>query len=66
MVELFVPPAKVAAAKQEASVLPQLALTKLDTQWLQVHCELGKISIKIGVSALSKCLIHMYMYVGSE
>ena len=53
MIELFVPPVKVAAAKQEASALPQLALTKLDTQWLQVRCELGKVSIII--SALSKC-----------
>ena len=36
VVELFVPSAQLPAAKEEAAALPKLALTKLDTQWLQV------------------------------
>ena len=37
--ELFVVPERLAAAREEASSLPQLALGKLDTQWLQVLSE---------------------------
>ena len=37
--ELFVPADQLAAVREEASSLPQLALTKLDTQWLQVLSE---------------------------
>lgn len=39
----------VAAAKQEASVLPQLALTKMDTQWLQVRRVLIMLALIIGM-----------------
>lgn len=39
VVELFVPSAQLPAAKEEAAALPKLALTKLDTQWLQVLSE---------------------------
>ena len=39
VVELFVPSAQLPAAKEEAATLPKLALTKLDTQWLQVGSE---------------------------
>ena len=37
--ELFVPADQLAAVREEASSLPQLALTKLDTQWLQILSE---------------------------
>ena len=37
--ELFVQPDRLAATREEASGLPQLGLTKLDTQWLQVLSE---------------------------
>jgi 3'-phosphoadenosine 5'-phosphosulfate synthase len=39
VLELFVPPDQLAAVREEASGLPQLSLTKLDTQWLQVLSE---------------------------
>ena len=38
-VELFVPPDQLQAAREEASSLPQLNLSRLDTQWLQVLVE---------------------------
>ena len=34
--ELFVPDHKVDEVRQEAETLPQLEITKLDTQWIQV------------------------------
>ncbi|XP_031566901.1 bifunctional 3'-phosphoadenosine 5'-phosphosulfate synthase-like [Actinia tenebrosa] len=37
--ELFVAPNKVEQAKQEASSLPKLSITKLDLQWVQVLAE---------------------------
>lgn len=37
--ELFVQPHRLTAAREEASSLPQLAMTKLDTQWLQILSE---------------------------
>lgn len=37
--ELFVPPAYQAAAKQEAASLPQLVISTLDLQWVQVLAE---------------------------
>ena len=39
VVELFVPANELAAVCEEAVSLPQLGLTKLDTQWLQVLSE---------------------------
>ena len=39
VVELFVPADQLVAVREEASSLPQLALTELDTQWLQVLSE---------------------------
>ena len=39
ILELFVPPDQLSAVREEASGMPQLALTKLDTQWLQVLSE---------------------------
>ena len=36
VLELFVPPNKLEETKEEASQLPKLEITKLDTQWLQV------------------------------
>ena len=39
MRELFVSADQLTAVREEASSLPQLALTKLDTQWLQVLSE---------------------------
>ena len=39
VLDLFVPPDQLAAVREEASGLPQLSLTKLDTQWLQVLSE---------------------------
>ena len=39
VLELFVPPDQLTAVREEASGLPQLSLTKLDTQWLQVLSE---------------------------
>lgn len=39
VLELFVPPEQLATVREEASTLPQLSLTKLDTQWLQVLSE---------------------------
>ena len=39
VLELFVPPEQLAAVREEASGMQQLALTKLDTQWLQVLSE---------------------------
>ena len=35
--ELFVPGHKVDELRQEAETLPQLEVTKLDTQWIQVR-----------------------------
>ena len=35
--ELFVPEHKVPELRQEAETLPQLEITKLDTQWIQVQ-----------------------------
>ena len=37
--ELFVRPDRLSSVHEEASTLPQLAMTKLDTQWLQVLSE---------------------------
>jgi len=37
--ELFVPQSKLPAALEEAEKLPELEITKLDTQWLQVLSE---------------------------
>ena len=34
--ELFVPDHKIAELREEAETLPQLEITKLDTQWIQV------------------------------
>ena len=39
VLELFVPPDQLTSVREEASGLPQLSLTKLDTQWLQVLSE---------------------------
>ncbi len=36
VVELFVPEDRVEEAQKEASELPKLEISKLDTQWLQV------------------------------
>ena len=37
--ELFVSSDRLSSVREEASSLPQLAITKLDTQWLQVLSE---------------------------
>jgi len=37
--ELFVPPHKLAELRAEVETLPQLEITKLDTQWIQVLSE---------------------------
>lgn len=34
--ELFVPEHKVTDVREEAETMPQLEITKLDTQWIQV------------------------------